>query len=94
MFSTLLKSDLHQDRKAQFTTKMYAPFSILNISGNMTANTHLQLCGKLQCDETFCEEAFLFLCNCAYVHTSVFMRQSQISREGKEVKTDCPKILI
>ena len=38
-------------------------FSILNISGNMTANTHLQLCGKLQWDEIFCEVAFLFLCN-------------------------------
>ena len=36
-------SDLQQDRKAQFTTKMYALFSILNISGNMTDNTHLQL---------------------------------------------------
>ena len=51
-------SDLHQDRKAQFTTKIYALFSILNISGNMTANTHLQLCGKLQWDEIFCEGAF------------------------------------
>ena len=71
---TLLLSDLHQDRKAQFTTKIYALFSILNISGNMTANTHLQLCGKLQWDEIFYEEAFLFLCN---LYVGMYIRGCQ-----------------